>query len=305
MLDQMGYLDAEEYATFRPNPYFVESLDLLRRLTGGDDSRIASFARTCTWAVFTPDTIVRRNGERLLQLLAGHGLHPVAATPIFYNRNIPREFWRRRPYVLIHPARMLVDIYLTRLPSLAVVLQAEALGDGESAAVRLHRVKGPALDVGREPHHIRYAVGTRFPILNGIHAPDSPLDFLTDLGVFLPELRRLALVSAALAPADAAQAVTAELEALHRRQPPRDLDIEASRQRLQACVRVAQETAHGPLAARCEAVAAGLVAIRAGHPQPWLDLVMLLDELEAAHETWDLVLLGASALEGMKLEQYK
>ncbi len=291
MFRQAGWRERAELAD---SPYFIEALDDMSELLG---TRLETFLGCHTMAILTPDTIVARRIEAALDLFDAHGFVPVAACAVRYSRNIVREFWRQQQHVLLRAARRLIDLYLPSSPSLLVILRDQRATADVPAAARLHALKGPALFTARKAHHLRARLAPRLPLLNALHAPDTIPELVHNLGVFVPEGERRALLRRIAAPHEHDTAVRPAGRALYDASIAHDLDPDASAARL----RMRPGGGAG-------ATATADALIRAAHDgdvAAWQALADLCGDDVAGSELWDLVVLGAHALRHRALAQSK
>ena len=250
-------LDAKR-AAYAADTYFVEAYqDAVAVHGAGADE----FARAHTGLLLKPEALAARKGGTTLGWLRSEGFDVVSARAVRLDRHTIRALWRYHWNAVTRDHKEVVDRLCGSAPSCYLLVRAPA----EVLSAR----KGPARVARRAPGQLRRVLGDLNTLLNHVHSPDEPADFLRELAVLFDGPARRAVLAAS--PNDVAR-VVAEAEASV---PRAEADLASTARRLRA---------------RAGAGVDGLYEAAArGDTRTWSEIAGALGE---AAESFDAAVLG-------------
>lgn len=272
---------------FGGDPYFRDAWDDIVGLWPDSRERVARLHRTAL-VVFRPDAIVSRRIELALDMISAKGLTPVAVTTFKYDRMKVREGWRYQLNIATRDRIDVMDMVLTRAPSMLVLYRQELPDMRLPTTVWLSGMKGPSLPASRAPGQLRFVLGkAQVSVLTFVHISDEPADVVRELGVFLPHAAR----QRALRSLDAARDVTTELCAvlnkLYASTAAHDLLMTNAIKKIRETIGTSpHRKPHDPLADH-------LSAIEAGNSLDWRGLLKILKDRRIKLDRWDEVAIAA------------
>ena len=142
-----------------------------------------------------------RNGFQIVELFRTE-LSPVVS------REIWRYSWNVGPVERVEVSELILGLG----PTYGLLLRDTRPSDEIASAVRLARLKGPALPERQGPGHLRYELGAPNRIVSYVHIPDEPADIIRDLSLLLGRREMLRVLSRTLEPPLAPLAI--DLDAL-------------------------------------------------------------------------------------------
>lgn len=204
--------------------YAIEGLEAVERVAG-DESR--AFCYEHSLLVVKPEAVVSRGLEQIFSWLEEIGFRIVDAVPFRFSPAITRGLWRYHWNAVTAAHRRAVDLLVESGPSLAVLVRASGV-NGVPASLTLAELKGHADPARRQAGQLRYELGNFNALLNHVHSPDEPIDFLRELAVVLPPEALEGLLGAAQVGQElsAHQLVRGLAPSLYETAgPPRSLDL--------------------------------------------------------------------------------
>lgn len=173
--------------------YAIEGLETVEGVAG-DGAR--AFCYEHSLLVVKPEAVVSRRLERIFSWLEEIGFRIVDAVPFRFSPATTRGLWRYHWNAVTAAHRQAVDLLVESGPSLAVLVRASEV-NGVPASLRLAELKGHADPSRRQAGQLRYELGNFNALLNHVHSPDEPIDFLRELAVVLPPEELESLLGAA------------------------------------------------------------------------------------------------------------
>ena len=246
----------------------------------------------CAILVLTPDAICARRAATALDALEDYSFTVVAEAAFRYNRHMLREVWRHQSTPEDIDRIQVVDLALTRAPSLLLCLRDDDATTKLPGSVRLASLKGSARLVGSDSARdsLRGRLGARCPLLNFVHTCDEPADIVREVPIYLGRRGRARFLAQASQAKDRRAAAYRTLSELERQTPVHDLDFESSVARLRAVVDGCDR-----VSVRQEA---GAVLDRLSSFQgfDWTRLSDLLSAAGVEYDAWDLVTVATEVV---------
>jgi nucleoside diphosphate kinase len=155
------------------------------------------FANLHTYLLVKPEAVASRRLTLISSWWTRNDFRVAATRTVRFNRWMVRALWGYHWNAVTEEHRRAVDRIMTTGPS-ALILLRDVSSGGPSASARLARSKGPADPRRRSAGELRHALGGEGgPLLNFVHSPDEPLDFVRELSVLLDEESLISLLAAA------------------------------------------------------------------------------------------------------------
>ncbi|MBP2067089.1 nucleoside-diphosphate kinase [Streptomyces iranensis] len=236
-----------------------------------------------------PDAVVSRQLEAVFDWLARHDIRVVASEITSASRHVIRALWEFQWNIATRDRRDVTELFMARSHMLVLVVRMPS--HPVPAAVRMAALKGSADASVRESHQLRSSLSTVNYILNAVHSPDEPADFVRELSVLLDEEQRRRVLHAMLI--DAEHSPSAEAERLYQQTDrERSLDYATRRSEwLHAIVATEHggliDTDHGLLLTEL------LASVEAGK-RGWHEFPTAMVHAQVPWDAWDTVVLGTT-----------
>ncbi|MEV8057743.1 nucleoside-diphosphate kinase [Streptomyces antimycoticus] len=247
-----------------------------------------------------PDAVVSRQLEAVFGWLTRHDITVVASEIISASRHVIRALWEFQWNIATRDRRDVTELFMTRSPMLVLVVRMPA--HPVPAAVRMAALKGSADASVRKPHQLRSSLSTVNYIVNSVHSPDEPADFVRELSVLLDEEQRRRVFQAMLvSPEHPPSADAKQLYEQTRREPPLDYATRRS------------AWSHAVFAAEREGVIDTdhrrgltelLAAVEAGK-RGWREFPAAMAHAQVPWDAWDTVVLGTTLAEANVPDRFR
>jgi nucleoside diphosphate kinase len=144
-----------------------------------------AFAKRHTYLLVKPEAVVSGQLDVISEWWTRNGFRAVAARSLQFNRWMVRALWGYHWNAVTEDHRCAVDGIMTSGRSGLIILRDITAAE-VSASERLACQKGPADPARRSDGELRQLLGAEGgPLLNFVHSPDEPLDFVREMAVLL------------------------------------------------------------------------------------------------------------------------
>lgn len=272
---------------FARDPYFRDSWRDFRADFG---ERAREWARRFSFVLFKPDAIVTRSIGHTVRCLEEHGFEPIYHSSFCFDRFLVRELWRYTLNRATDQRFDAIDLLLPATESLVLIVRDNELINGDSAAARLKRLKGPSKSEARTAYDLRSRIGAGTGLLNFIHTPDEPADVVREIGVlFDPRGRRSVLDAVGATIKMGARFDLGLVEArIYRGVPVSDLNVLACAARIEQLAEMLLDPATRAM------VLDACAAMRSHAPCDWQRILQALDCVALSVDPWDRIIFAAT-----------
>lgn len=223
----------EKSAAYAHDTYYLETADQLATL----DVDANTFAHRHGLLFLKPDAIAARAVEPTLEWLQANSFRIVSARKVVADRHLVRALWYFQWNIASPERRRLAELLVGISSALLLVVTDTA--DEVPTSVRLTDRKGPTAPSKRRPGELRHLLGGSSYLLNMVHTADEPADVLRELGVYLTESDRAAVISEAVRGADRSGDARQLGSEIYTDCPPRSFDRAAAEAVLREQLRIA------------------------------------------------------------------
>lgn len=186
----------EKSAAYTHDTYYLETADQLATL----DIDAHTFAHRHGLLFLKPDAIAARAVEPTVEWLQANSFRIVSARKVVADRHLVRALWYFQWNIASPERRRLAELLVDISSALLLVVTDTA--DEVPTSVRLTDRKGPTAPSKRRPGELRHLLGGSSYLLNMVHTADEPADVLRELGVYLTESDRAAVIAESVRGAD-------------------------------------------------------------------------------------------------------
>ena len=272
---------------FKEDIFYRESSeDLLNTLNG----RFEGFYKNYTSLVFKPDAIVSRKVLHGIELLKERGFIPVAFSLLRFNKHMIREVWKYQFNAASRDRLDLFDRLLVSSDCILIVLNYEGKKTIENASEFLTTLKGCSSLKERKPEHLRYQLGWVNVMLNYIHVPDEPADFVRELGIFFSGKTLDGILNESLAKKDVGPALKQFVEQVYSENPYHDLSFKNSLRRIQyTCETVLDSVKDPEQIKQIKTLIEACRSLLEEENKDWRKFIEQVNKAQIRADKWDLI----------------